>query len=438
MSFFLYISLFLKKFYNLFSFRKLLRLSIFIFFFCSILLINGDINVKKELNMKMVSYDYNYEHYERIHVSKNIQEPKKLYAKNAILMDAKNRRVLYEKNGYKKVPMASTTKIMTLLIALENGNLNDVVKVSKYAASMPNVQLGIRKDEEYLLKDLLFSLMLESHNDVAVAIAEHIAGSVEEFAKMMNDKANDIGAYHTNFVTPNGLDAPNHYTTAYDLGLITSYALTNNNFCDIICTKEYSFREQTKGNKFIVHNKNRFLDLYEGAIGVKTGFTGNAGYCFVGAVKKENKHFVSVVLASGWPPNRNHKWSDTKKLMDFGYHNYQEKQIMKKGISFQKIIVNHAINKEPIKPYVLDNISLLIKNDDIIHYKIIVPKFLNAPIRKNEKIGYVQIFINNELYKELPLYSKEKREKITYKYLLFKIFKKYISFNHIDFLILKS
>ncbi|QHQ63798.1 hypothetical protein Ana3638_17605 [Anaerocolumna sedimenticola] len=263
----------------------------------------------------------------------------KLYAQSAALMDADTGRVLYEKNGYKEMPMASTTKIMTCIVALENAKLDDIVTVSKYASTMPDVQLNIREGEQFKLSDLLYSLMLESHNDVAVAIAEHVGGSVEGFAKMMNKKAKELGCEHTRFVTPNGLDAEGHYTTAVELAKIASYAVKNDEFIKITNTSAWEFQELKKGRTFSVSNKDRFLYIYDGAIGVKTGFTGKAGYCFVGAVKKDNKTFISTVLACGWPPHKSYKWSDTTKLMDFGMDNFELKQIFKADKVFNPVYV---------------------------------------------------------------------------------------------------
>lgn len=344
--------------------------------------------------------------------------PSGLYAKYALLMDASNRRILFEKGGYEEVPMASTTKIMTLLIALENGNPDDIVTVSGYAASMPDVQLGMKKGEQYRLKDLLYSLMLESHNDTAVAIAEHVGGSVEKFASLMNDKAASLGAYHTNFVTPNGLDADNHYTTAYDLALIASYAIENNAFLEIITTPSYTFQEIESGKSYTVNNKDRFLTSYEGAIGIKTGFTGNAGYCFVGAVDRDGKRFVSVVLASGWPPNKNYKWKDTTKLMDYGIKEYNQKEILAKDTTFQSVIVSDCIEEEAITPYVKESVSLLLKEGEEVSYDIELPAKLSAPVRQDQTIGKITINIDDGVYKILPLYSKEARTKITYEYIL--------------------
>lgn len=349
----------------------------------------------------------------------------KLYARYALLMDASNGRVLFEKSGYEQVPMASTTKIMTLLVTLENANLDDIVSVSEYAASMPDVQLNMKTGEQYRLGDLVYSLMLESHNDSAVAIAEHVVGSVEGFAAMMNEKAKELGAYHTNFVTPNGLDAENHYTTAYDLALIASYAIKNEKFLHIIQTPSYTFHEQTTGKSFTVNNKDRFLTSYEGAIGIKTGFTGNAGYCFVGAVNKDNKCFVSVVLACGWPPNKTYKWKDTTNLMDYGMKEYNQKEILASDTTFQQIPVTDSIEGGSITPYTKDSVSLLLRNDEKVGFDVKLPSGIEAPVKKDETIGELTIMVNDEIYKVVPLYSREERRKITYGYVLNQIFRRY-------------
>lgn len=361
-------------------------------------------------------------------VMKTDSSPDKLYATYALLMDGDNGRVLFQKNGNEKVPMASTTKIMTLIVTLENADLNDIVTVSSYAASMPEVKLNIKKDEQYRLKDLVYSLMLESHNDSAVAIAEYIGGSIEGFAQMMNKKAEELGAYDTHFVTPNGLDDDDHYTTAKDLALITKYALENPEFIKIIQTKNYTFHEQTKGRCFTLNNKNRFLDIYEGAIGVKTGFTGKAGYCFVGAANREDETYISVVLACGWPPNKNYKWNDTQKLMDYGFSNYEKVNIIEPGISFQSIRVENGIDIEKITPYVKDSVTLSLCENDVVTYDIEVPDYISAPVKKDQNVGTLTITINDDVYKVIPLYSRESCKEITYQYILKKIFLQFLVF----------
>lgn len=362
-------------------------------------------------------------------ISEKDYTPENLYAKYALLMDATNRRVLFEKEGYEKVPMASTTKIMTLLVTLENANLQDKVTVSKYASTMPDVQLNIREGEQYVLSDLLYSLMLESHNDTAVAIAEHVGGSVEEFAEMMNEKAKELGAYNTNFVTPNGLDAPNHYTTAYDLALIASYAIQNETFLQYTQAASHSFQEITSGRSFVVNNKDRFLSSYNGAIGIKTGFTNDAGYCFVGAVRRQEKTFVSVVLACGWPPNKNYKWSDTTKLMDYGVNGFEMKEIIAEGTAFQQVLVDNAIEGDSVTPKVGESVSLLVGKEDI-SYDVKLPKQLSAPVKKGETVGELVIYIDDEIYKVLPLYSDEERNEITYEYILKSVLREYFCIFH--------
>lgn len=348
-----------------------------------------------------------------------------LYAKYALLMDSDNGRVLYEKDGYSKAPMASTTKIMTLIVTLENANLDDIVEVSDYAASMPDVQLNIRSGEQYRLKDLLYSLMLESHNDSAVAIAEHVGGNVEGFAALMNEKAESLGAYNTHFVTPNGLDHEDHYTTAYDLALIASYAIKIPEFCEIVGTPSYTFHEQTTGRTFTVNNKDRFLTSYPGAIGIKTGFTGNAGYCFVGAVDRDGKHLVSVVLASGWPPHKMYKWQDTVKLMDYGINNYNLKEVLLPETEFDKIEVTDSIEGGTITAYAKDSVTLLLSDDEEISYDIKLPAKLKAPVKKDDTVGNVTICIDGVEYKVVLLYAKEGKRLRTFSYVLKQILKRY-------------
>lgn len=342
-----------------------------------------------------------------------------LHALSSLLLDASNNRVLYEENGYKKMAMASTTKIMTCIITLENANLDDVVTVSSYAARMPDVQLNINTGDQYYLRDLLYSLMLESHNDVAVAIAEHVGGSVEGFATMMNHKAKELGCENTNFVTPNGLDAEGHYTTARDLAVIASYAIKNDKFIAITNTSSHVFKEIRKGRGYNVSNKNKFLYMMDGAIGIKTGFTSDAGYCFVGAIKRPDKTLISVVLGCGWPPNKNLKWSDTKELMSYGVDNYKEKQIFE-DINLEPIFVKEGQKKlEPLT--VEGDLSLLLREDEIVNIEYDIPKVLVAPVKASSLVGNARYYINDMLYAEIPIYTTEDIPKIDFKFCFRKI-----------------
>ena len=265
------------------------------------------------------------------------QIPSQLYARSAALVDADSGRVLIGKEEHVMRPMASTTKILTCILALERGNLEDLVTASANAAAQPKVHLGMTEGEQFYLKDLLYSLMLESHNDSAVAIAEHLAGSVPEFAKWMNEKAEEIGCTEAHFVTPNGLDGEDaggtHSISAADLAKIMSYCVLHSpkaaEFLAVTQTPSYSFFDAEGKGSFACNNHNAFLQMMDGAISGKTGFTGDAGYCYVGALQSEGRTFVVALLACGWPNNKNYKWSDTRKLMEYGITHYQYEEVWK-------------------------------------------------------------------------------------------------------------
>lgn len=305
--------------------------------------------------------------------SENSQEELSLYASSAVLMDADSGRVLYEKNGDAVMAMASTTKIMTCIVILENISLDDVLTVSAYAASMPKVKLYIQKGEQYTVRDLLYSLMLESHNDSAVALAEYVGKgylpqelaekdtaeytteesqqAVAAFAALMNQKAAEIGCENTWFITPNGLDATEtvmletgesiqkeHSTTATELARIMSYCIKaspcRDTFLQITRTESYSFYANQRS--FTCTNHNSFLSMMEGALTGKTGFTNKAGYCYVGALERDGRTFVVALLACGWPNNRTYKWSDTQELMQYGIDNYFYRSFSEEGIVFDE------------------------------------------------------------------------------------------------------
>lgn len=276
----------------------------------------------------------------------NVYADIKVDAKSAILVDCDTNRVLWEKNAYEPMSIASTTKIMTCIIALENGNLKDEVTVSKRAVSQPEVKMHLAVGEKQRLEDLLYALMLKSYNDSAVAIAEHIGGTVENFCKMMTDKAKSLGAKDTLFETPNGLDAGNHHSTAYDMALIASYAMKNDKFVEIITTKEVTTPINGGNYKsYYIPNTNRLLSEYEGANGIKTGLTNKAGHCFVGSAQRNGVKLISVVLASGWgTKGKAQKWIDTKAILNYGFENYKPQNIIEKG----KVACEFNISNSPI------------------------------------------------------------------------------------------
>ena len=263
------------------------------------------------------------------------QEDLQLYAASAVLIDADSGRILYGKSANTQMANASTTKILTGIIALEEGSPEDVVTVSEYACSMPQVKLGFSAGDTFYLQDLLLSLMLESHNDTAVAIAEHIAGSVEEFAEMMNHKAEEIGCTDSHFVTPNGLDREDeggeHMTTAYDLSRIMAYCIRNKDFLAITQTASAQISTTDGSEQYSLTNHNTLLEMMDGVLSGKTGFTAKAGYCYVGAYQNGEHTYTFALLACGWPSHREYKWSDSEQLIDYANDHYSDRVLLSEG-----------------------------------------------------------------------------------------------------------
>lgn len=359
---------------------------------------------------------------------KEIKEPEGLYAQSAVLMDADSGRILFAKNGQEERAMASTTKIMTCILALENGNLDDTVTASAYAASQPEVHLGVREGEQFQLRDLLYSLMLESHNDAAVVIAEHIGTSVEGFADMMNEKARQVGCGQTHFVTPNGLDATDeegaHHTTAEDLARIMKYCIMDSPqkkaFLEITQTDDYSFANVEGSRSFSCVNHNAFLKMMEGAISGKTGFTGEAGYCYVGALKRDDRTFIVSLLACGWPNNKGYKWSDTRKLMAYGIDSFHYQDVYQETETGAIPVIGgvpdgNRLNGEASVSTVVDRAQtaevqetekempeslgkkILLRDDDAFTVNIEKEESLDAPVSKGTPVGTVSYMLGDEV-----------------------------------------
>lgn len=380
--------------------------------------------------------------------SNDIHLPTGLYAKSAVLIDASNNRILFGKNENEVRAMASTTKIMTLVIALEEGKPDSEVEFSPYAASQPDVQLNAEKGERYRMYDLLNIMMEKSYNDVAVAIAEHIGAEklhmkteaksrtreesrecVKQFISMMNDKAREIGCDNTYFITPNGLDAEEngrkHSTTAYELALISAYALKNPEVEKICCKKNYDCDEISGKRHVNISNANIFLDMMPGAVGMKTGFTGDAGYCFVGAVKQEGRSFVSVVLASGWPPSKSYKWKDTVKLMNYGAKNYFMQKILVKEEDFMEIAVIDGVENS-VQTQIRDSLSMLCADYEKIDLEYRIKDALNAPVYEGDVAGYADVFIDGKKYTSFPIYVKKDVRKTSFVWFLKKFLNNFI------------
>ena len=364
-------------------------------------------------------------------------EPNQLFATAACLMDGDTGRVLFGKRGTDPMAMASTTKIMTCILALENGEEETVVTASAQAAAAPKVHLGVYEGEQFLLGDLLYSLMLESHNDAAVMIAESIGGSIEGFAALMNEKAAAIGCTDTHFVTPNGLDASDaggdHHTTAADLARIMRYCIKTSpkatEFLAVTQTRSYTFWDLEKKNMFNCYNHNALLDQMEGAISGKTGFTAKAGYCYTGALERDGKCLIVTLLACGWPSHKNYKWADAAKLLNYGLESYTYRDVLDHSWKPGRIEVTDGVYDGLLQTKSSASLSLvspaldparslpvLLKETEIPKKDIFLPEFIEAPVKKGEKVGSVTYSIDGMLLAEYPVYAAETIEKIDYRW----------------------
>lgn len=322
-------------------------------------------------------------------------------------------RCIYGKDENKQTAMASTTKIMTSIVVVENCNLDDIVTVTAKAAGTGGSRLGLHTDDEIQVLDLLYGLMLKSGNDAAVALAIHTSGSVEEFAKLMNQKAEELGLKDTNFVTPHGLDNSEHYTTAYELAKITDYALKNETIAKIVKTKTATI--YINGNSMQINNTNELLGNVEGVYGVKTGFTNNAGRCLVTSVKRGDMDVIIVVLGAD---TRKDRAKDTMKLIEYAYKRFyifnveevikQEFELWKQ-INQNRIYVNKAANSLELK---LDEVKIKkVATDMNPAIEINVVSYIEAPIDINTRIGTVTVKIGDEIIEEIEIKAQKEVKK---------------------------
>ena len=327
------------------------------------------------------------------------EENLSLNARAAVLMDADSGRILYGKDADIVYPMASTTKIMTLIVALEHNEPDQVVTASAGASAMPEVRLGVHEGERYRMEDLYYAMMLESFNDAAVMIAEGTAGSVANFAELMNEKAVSLGCTQTYFITPNGLDAADekgvHSSTAEDMAKIMRYAIDNEDFLKITQTANYSFTDCDGKRSFAVHNKNALLTMMDGVISGKTGYTADAGYCYVCAVKKDDRTFIAALLGSGWPPHKRYKWADVQTLLSYGDRNYSYRtiDISKEVPRMQIHVVNGGADFVWMSP-MQTSFRVLLSEKDQIDISVLLPGQLKAPVEKHQQIGWIQLSVN--------------------------------------------
>lgn len=341
-----------------------------------------------------------------------------LFGESAILIDYDTLEVLYEKNAHKKLYPASTTKILTGILAIENADLNDIITIDQEVVDLRDgSHIALEPGEKLTLKQLLDALLIESANDAAIAIAKHISGSVDSFSKLMNEKAESIGALNTHFVNPSGLPDENHLTTAYDLAIIAKYAMENETFRDIvknyrgsipITNKKTEQRLLNSSNRILYSNEKILVDgdyvpiRYEGVNGVKTGYTHAAEYCLVTSLEKDGQKFIAVSLKS----NRNNIYTDTHKLLNYGMENFKKTKIGFAGKFVDNFNIENGVM--PIVPGVTKSDSFFIlnkNNQDNITEKVILKKDLKAPIAKDEVIGKVQYMSGDKVIGESDILS---------------------------------
>jgi D-alanyl-D-alanine carboxypeptidase (penicillin-binding protein 5/6) len=309
-------------------------------------------------------------------------------ASSAILVDAKSGQVLYEKNVHEQRSIASTTKIMTAIIVLERAKLNEEVTIDNSASEVGESELFLQPGEKMTVQDLLYGLLLHSANDAAVALAEYVAGSVTGFAELMNRKANSIGAKNTHFINPHGLYDANHYSTAYDLALITRYGFKDKMFAEIVATKEHTIPRQGKNAPSKIKNHNKLLWKYPYANGVKTGFIRQAGHCLVSSANRNGIQLISVVLNS---PSAEACYNHSQNLLEYGFNEFKLEKVIKKGGIYKKVKLPEIFNEKLSLEASKDLIIQVRKMPGTLKKLIIAKEPKSLPIKKGEKLGEVEV-----------------------------------------------
>ncbi|MBQ9833439.1 MAG: D-alanyl-D-alanine carboxypeptidase [Clostridia bacterium] len=341
-------------------------------------------------------------------------------AQGAVLMERTTGKVLYYKSAHEKLPMASTTKIMTCILAIENGQLDEVIEVDDAAYAIEGSSIYLKKNERISVRDLLYGLMLASGNDAAVALACHVGGSVEGFAEIMNKKAKSIGCMNTNFVTPNGLHDDAHYTTAYDLGLIACYAMGNETFREVVGTTYY--KSETGEITRTWKNKNKILWQYEGGNGVKTGYTMRAGKCLVFSAMRDSMEVVGVVL------NDPNMFNDAKSMLDYGLDNFSMAKVLSAGEVIARARVFNG-RKNVLALELKDNIMIPVSNDEYANLipRIITADAINAPVTKGEVLGTLEIWEEDKLLVKSDLVAAQDIDAVSFEYFWNRVIKRFVA-----------
>ncbi len=328
-------------------------------------------------------------------------------AESYILIDSNSGQILYQYNAQSKRPIASTTKIMTALVVLEENDFKDKVKISKKAEITGESEIYLKENQEVSVKDLLYSLLLESANDASIALAEHVAGNVDNFVKKMNNKAKNIGATDTHFANPHGLPGEDHYSTAYDLAVISRFALKNPKFVKIVSTEFYNFKIDNRN--ISLENRNKLIGMVPYINGIKTGHTFSSGYCLVASAQKNNLNLISVVLKS---PMEEVLFQNSREILDYGFENYKKTKVINKGEAYQKFKVPEFIDKYGF--LVANNEFFLTttgKDDKNVKIKIREPKKIKLPIKKGQKLAVAEIYYGQKLEGRVDLVTEKEYRK---------------------------
>lgn len=329
-------------------------------------------------------------------------------AESAALIDVQSGRILYGKNMDKRMRIASLTKIVTAIVAIESGKLNETVTVSKKAYRVEGSSIYLDLGEKQKLIDLVYAIMLRSGNDAAAAIAEHVGGgSVQKFTDEMNAKVKELGLKGTHFANPHGLDTEDHYSTAYDMANLTAYALRNPIFREVVSTKIKKIPWEGKDWDRTMRNKNKMLFRYEGADGVKTGYTEAAGRCLASSASRSGRQLAVIVL------NDRDDWNDSSKMLDYGFTKYQY---------FSPVDDSQSITSIPVKNGSANNVDILVgeklayplreEERNRVRTELKIPKQLRAPLKEGEKVGEMTVYLNHEKIGSLPLVTKSTVESV--------------------------
>ena len=350
----------------------------------------------------------------------NVSELPKINSRRYIVYDRISKSMIIGKNEDVKSAMASTTKIMTTIVILEKADLNETVTVSVKAGGTGGSRLGLKRGDKTSVKDLLYGLMLRSGNDAAVALAEHVGGSVKEFAELMNEKAAELGLTNTHFVTPHGLDDPNHYTTALELAKLTDYAMDNETFARIVGTKSTTIYINNQPRQ--INNTNELLGVLNGVVGVKTGFTNNAGRCLVTEIKRNNMDVITIVLGADTKKDRT---KDSVNLIEYTFSKYKmynlEEQIIEefnkwKNINEKRILIIKGKQSNPkLALGTIEKATIPICDDDKIEYSINALTEVGAPLEQWNVMGTLTVKLNGEILENIDIVNVNEVQKRDWK-----------------------